>query len=227
MSETDEELSAALWRGIGGAEDALFPAKVAEIKALATAYIKRNVDAPWALAWRARDKKGKPTRSPDAGRVLAWAKALPALLEREVAAGRAIGFRADKKGARGYLPAPVRQARQELADIARMADAMHERLQALRSVIGGGPAPADPEERLHAAYRGLDVTGRGYVPIHRLRAEAGLARAEFDALLRHLRRQLVVDLQVGTPSDYERRELEDALLEPDGTLYLTLTWRGA
>lgn len=228
MNDGHEALNAALWNGVGTSEDALVPARAAEVKALAKAYIKAHLGEPWAVAFCGRDAKGKPKRAPDEKLVVAWLKALPAHLEAEVAAGRALAFRVEKKGTKGYLPTQRGRADAELAAIAQQVDAIDARLQALRAVVGGarGAPPADgAATRMREAYRALDVDGRGYVPIHRLRAAAGVSRAEFDATLRRLRRELSVDLQVGSPGDYERRELDDALLESDGTLYLTLTWR--
>jgi len=75
------------------------------------------------------------------------------------------------------------------------------------------------------AYEELDEKGRGYVPIHKLREKIGVPAEEFDKQLAALRRSKDVELEVGTPSDYTREQVDNSLMV-DGSLYLSVSWIG-
>jgi len=77
------------------------------------------------------------------------------------------------------------------------------------------------------AYEQLNSKGWGFVPIHQMRATLGWSKDRFDAAVATLRAELAVELQVGNPADYQEVEIESSYAEPDGTLFLTMSWRGS
>jgi hypothetical protein len=93
----------------------------------------------------------------------------------------------------------------------------------------GAPAPPkQPMEPQHfyEAYQALG-SGRDFVRIHRLREALGWPREVFDRVLETLSAQYDVELHGGDPGRLSAEELDGAYRDAHGTLYLTVSWRGA
>ena len=84
----------------------------------------------------------------------------------------------------------------------------HEALSRVQAAVTYLPTPGKPPE--------IWATLSGARELHGER---------FDACLEELRRGLAIELHVGTPSDFSAHDVLDSYTEPDGTLYLTMSWR--
>jgi hypothetical protein len=242
-----ELLNGALWNGILQPGQAYLPRNFRTIKAAAKKLLKLSTEDERLRPLR-KPAKGGP--GPLDGKqieslIAAWERALPRYIGELVERREAVEFQipGGKKVERGYaltdagaLAGAIRDRsahfERTVADLRRQVQELGEIMAGLGATAAAGPrppsGPAAGDElirRLHEVYRQLDATGRGYVPIHSLRAAVDCPREEFDRTLARLRRDLVVDLQVGSSSDYRADEIIASLRDPDGTLYLTLTWR--
>lgn len=235
-----ELLDAALWDGL------LEPGQALVIKDLKPKqvqdYLARHLADPRVAGLKAKTGKLDARKAGTLSKT--WLAALPDQLERRAARGEVLAFELPaKKPVRGWLltPAGARAAglhdldaqikmrcgalELALAELDRHHRALTEVVAKAVASTAAPAADADLARTLHDAYRRLDASGRGYVPIHRLRAAVPAAREAFDHTLRRLRRDLVVDLQVGSPADYSSSAIEQSLLDHDGTLFLTVSWR--
>lgn len=85
--------------------------------------------------------------------------------------------------------------------------------------------PTEPQH-FYEAYQALGF-GRRFVRIHRLRNALGWPREVFDRVLETLAAQYDVELHGGDPGRLSAEELDGAYRDAHGTLYLTVSWRGA
>lgn len=85
--------------------------------------------------------------------------------------------------------------------------------------------PTEPQH-FYAAYQTLG-SGRDFVRIHRLRDALGWPREVFDRVLATLAAEYRVELHGGDPGRLSVEELDGAYRDAHGTLYLTVSWRGA
>lgn len=96
---------------------------------------------------------------------------------------------------------------------------------------GGGlatsAAPADGSDRaaFGAACRAL-ARDQGLIRIHALRAYLDWPRQRFDDMLREMMAAYAIELHGGDPSALTEFQLEGAYRDPNGLLYITLTWWG-
>ena len=90
------------------------------------------------------------------------------------------------------------------------------------------PRPDTPEARQgwRAAYDAVGK-GRDFVRIHRIRQALGWSRQDFDRVLAMLVAQYGVELHGGDPGSLNAAEVADSYHDASGTLYLTVSWRGA
>jgi hypothetical protein len=94
-------------------------------------------------------------------------------------------------------------------------------------VPGTSAAPADGSDRaaFGAACRAL-ARDRGLIRIHALRAYLDWPRQRFDDMLREMMAAYAIELHGGDPSSMTESQIEGAYRDPNGLLYITLTWWG-
>lgn len=147
-------------------------------------------------------------------------------------AGERISFRSEVE----QLARQVDLLRRQGDELQRQSEVVRRQADALavvaakltaapRADAGTAPAGANAPQAMHQAYARLDAHGRGYVPIAHVRRALGWPVERFNRCLEELRRDLALELHVGTPSDYPGEDIESSYVEPDGTLYLTMSWR--
>ncbi len=86
-------------------------------------------------------------------------------------------------------------------------------------------AREDTRSALKTAYDRVGQ-GRDFVRIHRLRDALGWARERFDQVLIEMMADYTVELHGGEPSLLTATELRNSFTDPNGTVYITLSWRG-
>lgn len=220
------ELVSHLWDGM------LRPDELAIVEKLGPA-VKRFAKGREAsfAAYRKVGRGGKPGAVDDRRVVADLAHALEGLARD----GRALKVRlpGGKKPAFGYAlvlsGAPALSFAREAELLAAKVDELRRQADVVAAVVAklapsGGRAAGD-SQAIDEAYARLDATGRGYVPIARVRRAVNWSRERFDGALEALRRSLAIELHVGTPSDFSADDVLDSYTEPDGTLYLTMSWR--
>lgn len=222
------ELIGHLWDGI------LRPDELAIVEKLGLPLRKflKGREASFG-AYRKVGRNGKPGAVDDKRVIADLARALDALVRD----GRALAVKVGggKKPVVGYALLPAAAGALSLAREAQLlataVDEMRRHADAVAAAAARlAPAPASAaggadDRVLESAYGRLNTTGRGYVPIARVRRAVNWSRERFDRALEELRRRLAIELHVGTPSDYSADDVLDSYTEPDGTLYLTLSWR--
>ncbi|MBI4860464.1 MAG: hypothetical protein HY815_09405 [Candidatus Riflebacteria bacterium] len=246
-----ERLDRGLWPEIFGPDEAIVPTDTAALRKRFKAFVTSHQDEPPLIGLRRPTRKGPGALV--AGKLkpieAEWIRTVPDQLDRLVAQGLAL------RGTLAGSARSVYLLRPEAAiamDWAAQATRLHALCDTLRGQIVGlesiarllvpdgarpaggpsaldGPAPrgaSSEESCFKAAYDRLDPAGRGYVDIHKVRRALGWDRDRFELALAALRKELKIDLHVGDPGDYDDDSVVDSYVEEDGTLYLTVSWRG-
>lgn len=86
--------------------------------------------------------------------------------------------------------------------------------------------PANDRAAFKVAYDQVGQ-GRGFVRLHRLRDYLQWPRERFDRVVQGLRAAYTIELHGGDPSLLTTSDIEKSFRDPNGTLYLSVSWRGA